>query len=78
MAKKKVNVTISEELYKWCADRSEEYGMSIPSLFVMAMAQYKEQSTAMNEMPKLFEKMQELSMGNLGQLSDNEKCNKEK
>lgn len=71
MAKKKINVTVSEELYTWCAERSKEYGMSIPSLFVMAMAQYKEQSTAMIEMPKLFKKMQEIGM-----LSDNKKVDK--
>lgn len=69
--KMRVNVTVSKELYDWCASRSAEYGMSIPSLFVMAMAQYKEQSTAMNEMPKLFEKMQEIGM-----LSDNKKVDK--
>lgn len=71
MSKKKVNVTVSEELYEWCANRSKEYGMSIPSLFVMAMAQYKEQSTAMSEMPKLFKQMQEI-----GVLSDNKKVDK--
>lgn len=49
MTKKKINVTISEELYKWCSDRSKEYGMSIPSLFVFAMAQYKEQSMNYNK-----------------------------
>lgn len=61
MAKHKITVSVSEELFNWCNKRSEEYGMSVPSLFVMAMAQYKEQSTAMSELPELFNKLQEMS-----------------
>lgn len=59
--KRKVTVTMSEELFRWCNEKSEEYGMSIPSLFLMAMVQYKEQSTAIQEMPNIFNKLQDMN-----------------
>lgn len=61
MAKKKISVSVSEELYAWCYDRSKEYGLSVPALFVIAMAQYKEQSIVMNEMPNIINKLQEMN-----------------
>lgn len=63
--KKKITVTMSSDLFDWCSKKSEEYGMSVPSLFLMAMAQYKEQNTAINELPMLFNKLQEMGV-NLG------------
>lgn len=41
MHKNRITVSVADELYKWCSEQSEAYGMSIPSLFVIAMAQYK-------------------------------------
>lgn len=60
MAKKKITVTVSEELYSWCLEQSELYGMSVPSLFVVAMSQYKDQKDAINQLPVLFQKLKEL------------------
>lgn len=57
--KKRVNVTVSEELYNWCQVKSEEYGLSIPNLFVIALAQYRDQTIAMSEMPALLKRMDE-------------------
>lgn len=59
MAKKKITVSVSEELYNWCSEQSEAYGMSIPSLFVVAMAQYKDQATVLTQMPTMIQMIQQ-------------------
>lgn len=51
---------MSEDLFNWCESKANEYGLSVPALFVVAMAQYKEQSIAMNEMPILFKKFEDI------------------
>lgn len=58
--KKRVNVTVSEELFNWVEGVANDMGLSVPALFVVAMAQYKEQKTAMVELPKLLDRLKEL------------------
>lgn len=58
--KKRINVTLSKELFDWCDGKAKEYGLSVPALFVVAMAQYKDQNFAMNELPILMKQIEGL------------------
>jgi hypothetical protein len=63
--RKRITVTMSSELFAWCESKSNEYGLSVPALFLVAMAQYKEQNTAMNEMPIILKKLEEMQKNSL-------------
>jgi hypothetical protein len=58
--KKRITVSMSTDLFEWCESKANEYGLSIPSLFLVAMAQYKDQNFAMNELPIMLKKIEEL------------------
>lgn len=63
MVKKKITVTVSEELYNWCSELSESMGISVPALFVVSMSQYKQQQEsikAMGNMDILLKKLEEI------------------
>ena len=63
MEKKRLNVTVSEELYNWCSDIAESMGLSVPALFVVAMAQYKQEHEgikAMGNIDAIMKKISEL------------------
>lgn len=64
MANSRFNITLSEELKDWYASRAESYGMSISSLMVMALAQYKEQQDAMKAMNGMAAYMNQLEIKN--------------
>jgi hypothetical protein len=61
--KKRLNVTVSEELYEWCANVSSSMGISVPALFVVAMAQYRQAQEgikAMGNIDVIIKKIEEL------------------
>lgn len=50
MAKTRINITLSDELKEWYSEKAGNYGMSVSSLMVMALAQYKEQQETIKAM----------------------------
>lgn len=61
--KKRLNVTISNELAEWLEKQAEGYGCSVSSMIAIAVGQYKQQCEGMNamkDMGKLYDLIEQI------------------
>lgn len=60
MNKEKLNLTIAPEVKKYLQEESEVFGMSISAFITMVVQQYRTQATAITEMSKFQEYINQL------------------
>lgn len=66
----RVNTNISSEINEWLNSRSEKTGISKSALILIALDQYRNQTEAMSELPKMAAMMEMLTqMTQDGQLT---------
>lgn len=56
--KRRLSVTLPEQLYNELFERSEKLGVSASSLLVMYAVQFMEQQKMMDSMPKMLDQIQ--------------------
>lgn len=73
--KKRVNVTIGEEMYNKLKKKADEMGSSVPSVLVVYASQAIQQEEAINSMSSIMAKLG--NMGNMEQIKAMEQLKKE-
>jgi hypothetical protein len=56
----RVNLRLSTELVDWCKAEAKKEGITLTFLVYMALSQFRDQRTAIKEMPATYEKIAKL------------------